>query len=231
MMIDQTLSLVREYPRSITIISTLQFGIYFVCNGMLIFFPDILNQTAKYLENSADQNVELCEIVESAIKNRKFKQSLGHDMCSESLDLSAYYYALLLEGCYVVGFILVSLLVNYIGRLAIFSVIFFSTGLCGFLIVFVSNPLISAYLYVWLLVCGVNNNLMNTVTYDLFPTNLRSLAMSISLMCGRFGALVGGNVAGFLLESHCWSTFVLSGFVLILSGILTFFIPNILKRK
>jgi hypothetical protein len=29
--------------------------------------------------------------------------------------------------------------------------------------------------------------LVNTVTYDLFPTTLRSLAMSLSLMFGRLG--------------------------------------------
>jgi MFS transporter, VNT family, synaptic vesicle glycoprotein 2 len=188
MMLDQTLSLIREYPRSITIISTLQFGIYFVCNGMLLFFPDILNQTANYQKHSRG-DVDMCEIVESAIEERKVRMTQNNHICINELDISAYYYAIILECCYASGFLIISFLVNYIGRLSIFSFIFFTTGLCGILISVVGSPTISTYLYVWLLVSGVNNSLMNTVTYDLFPTTLRSLAMSLSLMFGRLGGL------------------------------------------
>ena len=187
MMIEQTISLVREYPRSIMIISTLQFGIYFVCNGMLLFFPDILNQTASYMKSEKDSDVDMCGIVERAIENRKSSLNQKDHDCINELDTSAYYYAILLESCYAVGFLIVSLLVNYIGRLPIFAFIFFTTGLCGILISFVGSPTVSTFLYVWLLVSGVNNTLMNTVTYDLFPTTLRSLAMSLSLMFGRLG--------------------------------------------
>lgn len=230
MMFDQTMTLIRDYPRSIGIISAIQFGIYFVCNGMLLFFPDILNQTAKYSESSSGEKVELCEIVEGAIAARK-NSTAAAQTCVDELDVSAYYYAIILEACYTIGFLIISLLVNYVGRLTIFSVVFFSTGIAGLLIMFVSNPAIATYLYVWLLVSGVNNTLLNTVTYDLFPTNLRSLAMSLSLMMGRLGSLVGGNIAGFLLEANCNFMFVLSGTVLILCGVLTFVIPNIIKNK
>lgn len=228
---DQTVSLFRDYPRSIGLISTIQFGIYFVCNGMLLFFPDIMNQTANYMQSSNSTEIKLCDIVEGAIRARKDDYSFVDKECVEELDISAYYYAIVLEACYVIGFIVISFLVNYIGRLTIFSVVFFSTGLCGFLIVWVTNPVISTYLYVWLLVSGVNNTLLNTVTYDLFPTNLRSLAMSISLMFGRSASLIGGNIAGFLLEGNCSAMYILSGVILTLSGVLTFFIPNIMKKK
>lgn len=231
MMLDQTVTLIRDYPRSIGILSSIQFMIYFVCNGMLLFFPDIINQTASYLSNPMAEKVGLCNIVESAIALKQNNVQSNETVCIEELDISAYYYAIILEACYTIGFIIVTLLVNYVGRLAIFSVVFFSTGLCGLVIVFIDNPIIATYLYIWLLVSGVNNTLLNTVTYDLFPTNLRSLAMSLSLMMGRLGSLVGGNIAGLLLESNCTSMFVMSGVVLVLAGFLTFLIPNIMKRK
>lgn len=188
MMFDQTVSIFRDHPRSILIISTLQFGIFFVCVGMLLFFPDILNQTATYLRGSASNSTtDICEIVERAIETKKNQIMTGNRTCIETLDITAYSYAFILEFCYTIGFIIVALLVNYIGRLSIFSFMFFSTGICGFLIVMVQNPVISTYFYVWLLVSGVSANLLNTVTYDLFPTNLRSLAMSLSMMMGRLG--------------------------------------------
>lgn len=227
---DQLVTLIRDYPRSIGLVSVIQFGINFVCTGILLFFPDIVNQTAKFLQNDHG-NVQLCQIVENAIKVGKDQMLQGRRECIDELDLSAYFYAIILEGCYFVGFIVVSLLVNYIGRLSIFSFVFFSTGLCGILIVFINSATIGILLYVWLLVSGVNNTLLNTVTYELFPTNLRSLAMGLSLMMGRLGSLVGGNFAGLMLENHCTSMFVFSGSAMIVCGLLTFLIPNIIRRK
>lgn len=231
MMRDQLATLIRDYPRSIALVSTIQFGINFVCTGILLFFPDIVNQTAKFMQNEGDDEATLCQIVEHAIKVGKDQMLLGRRECVEELDLSAYFYAIILEGCYFTGFLVVSFLVNCIGRLSIFSFVFFSTGICGILIVFIKNATVGTYLYVWLLVSGVNNTLLNTVTYDLFPTNLRSLAMSLSLMVGRLGSLTGGNVAGYMLEGSCTSLFILSGSAMIVCGLLTFLIPNIIKKK
>lgn len=228
-MCQQTATLFTKYPRSIILVSIIQFGIYFVCNGMLLYFPDILNQTSKFLtanSNATDSNI--CEIIETAIKVQKSQSDSQN--CIDELAMSAYYYTMILECCYVTGFLLISWLVNYTGRLAIFSFIFFTTSFCGFTVNY-AGPVLGAYLYVWLLACGINYTLLSTVTYDLFPTNLRSLAMSLTLMCGRLGSLVGGNIAGVLLERYCGITFTLSGVVLLCAGLLTFLIPNILKRK
>lgn len=232
MIFNQSKVLFRDYPRSIALVSMIQFGMYFVCNGMLLYFPDIVNQRALYLQDSSS-DVTLCQIVEHTIEARKNVSNAAVDakVCVEELDISAYYYALILEGCYTAGFFIVSLLVNYVGRLTIFSFVSFSTGICGFLIVWISNATVAIYLYVWLLACGITVVLLNTVTYDLFPTNLRALALSVSLMFGRMASLLGANIAGLLLENYCSALYNFSGAILVFTGILTFFIPNIRKKK
>lgn len=199
---------------------------------MLLFFPDIINQTAQYSQTSTNE-ATLCEIIEHTIEMKRNMTHIDATIrnCVEELDMSAYYYALILETCYTGGFFIVSILVNCVGRLTIFSFVLFTTGISGYLIVWISNSTVATYLYVWLLSCGVTNILLITVTYDSFPTNLRALAMSVSLMFGRLASLVGGNIAGLLLEKHCSAVFIVSGTIVICSGILTFFIPNIRKRK
>lgn len=58
------------------------------------------------------------------------------------------------------------------------------------------------------------------------------MAVSMSLMCGRLGSMVGGNVVGTLLDkNYCNLTFTMSGFLLCSTAILAFFIPNIFKIK
>lgn len=279
-MISQSRLLGSQYLKSIVVMSLLQFGIFFVCNGMLLFFPDILNQMAQYMQNpnSDGNSIKLCEIVENAISTRKLQLNETFistndvyvdttGICVETLDISAYYYAIILEAFYTGGFLIISILVNVVGKLAMVATILFSTGICGLAIVFIKMPTLSIYLYVILLASGLTNNLLNTATYDLFPTNLRqvmtyfclnktntiyhfllyimysssflpfflrfsrSLAMSISLMFGRLGSLIGGNVAGLLLENYCNSSFAISGVSLLLCGVLSFFIPNIMRKR
>lgn len=232
MMFNQWATLFRDYPRSIGLISVIQFGMFFVCNGMLLFFPDIVNQTALYTQTFSS-DVTLCKIIEHTIevKRNHSNEIIDNENCVQELDITAYYYSLILEGCYTGGFFLLSVLVSYVGRLTIFSFVSFSTGICGFLIVWTTNVSIATYLYVWLLACGVTNVLLNTVTYDLFPTNLRALALSVSVMFGKLGALAGGNVAGMLLEHHCSALYIFSGAILVFTGVMTFLIPNIRQKK
>ena len=169
--------------------SLLQFGIFFVCNGMLLFFPDILNQMAQYMQSpeSNENGIKLCEIVENAISARKLKLNEtfistndvyvdnNATICVETLDVSAYYYVIILEAFYTGGFLIISILVNAVGKLTMVATLLFSTGICGLAIVFIQMPTLSIYLYVILLASGLTNNLLNTATYDLFPTNLRQV--------------------------------------------------------
>lgn len=68
-------------------------------------------------------------------------------------------------------------------------------------------------------------------TVDLYPTSLRAMGVCISLMMGRLGSVVGSYVVGIFIEHYCRTTFIGSGVSLIVCGILSFCIPNILKKN
>ena len=46
-------------------------------------------------------------------------------------------------------------------------------------------------------------NSLDCLGVELFPTQLRSTAMAITLVAARVGAIVGNLVFGYLVESHC----------------------------
>lgn len=56
------------------------------------------------------------------------------------------------------------------------------------------------------------------------------MALSISLMFGRLGGVAGSNSVALLLDNYCKLTFYLSGSVLLVIAVLSFFIPNIHKK-
>lgn len=165
-MVHNTIQLIKNYPRPFWLISFSQFGIFYVCHGMLLFFPQILNQVSHH-----NGNLELCEVVKQANFEEKNEQIESN--CIDHLDFSAYLNVMILQSLNLVGYILISIFVNIVGRLSILVFFLLSTGMCGIAIIFIKNTLIATYLYMWLLLCGVSSNLLNTVTYENFPTNLR----------------------------------------------------------
>lgn len=256
---QQTLALFKKkYLRSTMVTCALQFGIYSVSNGMLLFFPDILNQIAHFMETNPGAKSTICEILESemVVGNKTRFEAALINSCIEKLDITAYTYSILVEILYAVGFLIMGLIINMVGKLPLISefsefqlksqeiqnflnlkflilaFILLITGSSAIAINFNNIPEVSIYLYVVLLACGLCGNLVNISTLDLFPTNLRSMAVSMSLMFGRFGSMVGGNIVGTLLDkNYCNLTFTMSGLLLCSSSVLAFFIPNIFKIK
>lgn len=56
------------------------------------------------------------------------------------------------------------------------------------------------------------------------------MAVSISLMFGRIGSVFGTNMNGLLLDIHCEATFWIASIILLVCGVLSFFVPDIHKK-
>lgn len=54
---------------------------------------------------------------------------------------------------------------------------------------------------------GAAIGVVNAIVVDLFPTEIRAMALALSLMCGRLGAVTGSNVIGPIIYKACNFTF------------------------
>ncbi|XP_058058028.1 synaptic vesicle glycoprotein 2B-like [Anopheles bellator] len=226
-----------SYLKRTTIICVLQFGIYLTSNGMYMFFPDILNRMAE-LEDAGIERTTICNAVYATRIDMENLEKVNHNQtielpeaCHQKLDISAYEHSFVLETIYALGFAVIGLVVNAVGRLPILLFVFGVCGISGILIVYIDLPLLAIWFYLILLTCGFCISVVNACTVDLFPTNLRAMAVCISLMFGRLGSVVGANIVGILLDSHCELTFWISGVSLIGCAVLSFFIPKIYSRS
>lgn len=210
--------------RNTVIACTLQFGIFATSNGMYMWFPDILNRVAEYSAANPDNRTTICEVIMS-----KRNSVNSTTECNENLDISTYEKTFILELLYAVGFALIGLVINAVGKLPILVVILVGCGSFGIITVFTDFPMLSIYFYLILLLCGLAITIVTAATVDLYPTNLRAMAVCISLMFGRLGSVVGANFVGIFLDNYCSATFLMSGISLVCCGILAFFIPNITK--
>ncbi|XP_053685701.1 synaptic vesicle glycoprotein 2B-like [Sabethes cyaneus] len=228
---NQTAPLFRKpYLRTLLIVCFLHFGTYFNTHGMYMFFPEILD---KMVETHAAgiSNVTLCSVVYKHNPNVMVEMEIPSTVlereCKQTLDVTTYELSFILEVINAFGFALIGVIINVVGKLAIMVFVFLGCGISGALIAIVDVPLVSMWLYMIITMAGFSGSVINAVIVDSFPTNLRAMAVCIALMFGRLGGLLGANMLGFMLDSHCEWTFEISGFILLVCALLAFFIPNI----
>lgn len=54
--------------------------------------------------------------------------------------------------------------------------------------------------------------IINAIVVDIYPTQVRGMALAISLMFGRFGAVTGSNITGPLMYNMCDYVFYVFAF-------------------
>ncbi|XP_058839887.1 synaptic vesicle glycoprotein 2B-like [Topomyia yanbarensis] len=226
---DKTAPLFRvPYWTKTVLVCFLHFGAYLTSHGMFMFYPDIVNQLMEIHETGINRTT-VCEAVYT---RRYLAQSEFAELgCSQQLDLAAYEYTLILEVLFTVLFVLIWMLINVVQKLTILAVSFSCCGLAGLMIIFVDIPVVSIWLYTVMLLAAACGYVINAFIVELFPTNIRALAVCISLMFGRLGTVVGTNMLGLLLDSYCEFTFAINGMLLLVCAVLSFCISKSHNRK
>lgn len=81
------------------------------------------------------------------------------------------------------------------------------SSLAGFLLPNFTNEYAVVILFTVFLMCsGSCVTTINIVTVSIFPTYLRGMTLSMTIVFGRISILIGVNGMGFLLESGCAPT-------------------------
>lgn len=207
----------KSYIKTTTLACVIQFGIFFTSNGMWMWFPEVLHRIGSFRAEDPSAKVTICEILDSNQHQYSYdgnSNSTDND-CSYKLDDSAFMHVFSLEIGYAVGYAIMGLIINSIGKLSILLIIFIGCGVSGIAIVYSNIPLLSINLYCILLLCGLSIPVVNSATVDLYPTNLRAMAVCISLMMGRLGSMVGANLFGVLIQYSCQYAYAASGISLI----------------
>ncbi|XP_031629386.1 synaptic vesicle glycoprotein 2B-like [Contarinia nasturtii] len=210
------------------LICTIQFGIYATSNGFYMFFADILNKMAANLDSFIDP-MAMCDVINMKSTNISDNQ-IVEKVCNTKLELALLEQGILLEFLYASAFAVISLIINKVGKFKILLLILEVSGLCGIACMLTDIPLVQIYSFIGLMCSGIGVNIVNSATVEIYPTNLRAMAICISLMFGRLGSVVGANIAALLLDDHCETVFYLSGTTVMAVGIFCFFVPGIHEK-
>lgn len=103
----------------------------------------------------------------------------------------------------VAVYLTVATFINIVGKKVILIALTIVTTAAGFASQFVYGyTMIQVLLAIFLLGTSIIG-IINAIIVDLFPTQIRGMALAISLMCGRIGAMAGSNLIGQILYYLC----------------------------
>uniref|UniRef100_A0A182QCG3 Major facilitator superfamily (MFS) profile domain-containing protein n=1 Tax=Anopheles farauti TaxID=69004 RepID=A0A182QCG3_9DIPT len=227
---NQTVPLFRK-PNVINffICCMVQFGLFVVSSGMGLWFPDIINR----LTASQVTDTTVCDALNASIDRKNGTLALEHEIitvdtvCNDNINERVFIYSITLGALYTVLYLAMSVLMRKLGRKTLVAFNLFFSGFCGIVLQFVDNAYVTMTLFCSFLVfAGTSISVLNGATVSIFPTNVRAMAVCLSLMTGRLGSVVGSNLVGLIMEQNCTLTFYLFASSSIICAVLTLFLPS-----
>lgn len=169
-----------------------------------MWYPEVLNRMTLY--QSLKNNFTVCEaftFFNEKNLNNTTEELNEESFCQDSVNDDVFIVTLAVGGTFAILYILMGTFINVIGNRNILLIFFVLTTITGLTSQYIESTTISQLLMGIFLTVGTTIGVINTIVVELFPTQLRAMALAISLMAGRFGAVTGSNLTGPLLYNFC----------------------------
>ncbi|XP_059054537.1 putative transporter svop-1 [Achroia grisella] len=186
-----------------------------------VWLPTIANKYVSLLQTGEGSDLTLCGIYNADIDIPE-----DPDAVPCALDTTALTIVLSVGALQSVVNLLISVVVIYTGRRNTVMAIAGFCGICGILINMVPNAIVSLVLFGIYLMAMMLLGLYTAISVALFPTNLRALAVSLTMTGGRIGSFASIQILNFLLVNNCEVGFYVYASIFTLSAVVASFLPN-----
>jgi MFS transporter, VNT family, synaptic vesicle glycoprotein 2 len=159
-----------SHLRNILTACFIQFAVCNTTNGFWTFLPEIMNKLSLWDKDSKG-SATLCEIFNA--ETRFSNETLSTIHCVDKLEISTYLHVFEIAFAYTFCYTIMSLVINWTGKLILITTVVFATGVSAFSLIFVNLPTVSLYLYLTMILAGLAISVVNASTVELFPTNMR----------------------------------------------------------
>ncbi|XP_073949735.1 uncharacterized protein [Choristoneura fumiferana] len=156
----------------------------------------------------------------------KLNETSVTGVCDDSIDVLTFFVNSIASiSCAIIALVASGTL-KLIGKKALLMLVYFILGAFCIAINYIKTSMVFAVLLSALQIVAVAIGPINAYAVEIFPTHLRGMAVSLALMLGRLGSVLGTNVAGLLINASCETTFYLFGGLLLLCGLMAILLPK-----
>ncbi|XP_053614510.1 uncharacterized protein LOC128677584 [Plodia interpunctella] len=184
-------------------------------NIITLWFPQVSTIVEHY--NIGDQ--DLCSVLDTYTEDlelRRLNTTVETKCLSTRSGAETYINSMIIGGVSLIPILLTGILVNYIGKktLVMLGCLFFSGATLGMRWANTKTAVVALFA-VDVCIGQTSKSLTQAYIVEFFSTSTRSLALSIIMMLGRIGTLLGNVAFPILLSTSCQLPFFLiSGIML-----------------
>jgi VNT family MFS transporter (synaptic vesicle glycoprotein 2) len=182
----------------------LQFGIFASNAGIVMWYPEILNRMSHYVIDHPQNDVGLCNAILEEDDLDSFNSTeVSYKVCKDQVKTQVFLVSVIMGVAYAFIYLFIGCVINTFGKkklMIAFVVVTTITGLCSQFVY--GYGLIQILIGIFLM-GGAGIGITNAIAVDLFPTQVRGMALAVSLMFGRIGAMTGTNIVGPLIYNVC----------------------------
>ncbi|CAH1373070.1 unnamed protein product [Tenebrio molitor] len=210
------------YFKNIVLLCLIQTLIMMSLNTLRLWLPQIFQAINDFQYFNNGTTSDLCEML------KMIKPSIATDECIVNLNNSSVYInSIIVASVSMFSYFLAGYLINTLGKKKLLNLVTVISGSFAIAIYFATDNITAvAFSSIFIATGSIASNVMVTVIIDLFPTTLRTTTISLAMMLGRIGAMIGNLVFPFLLQTGCAPPFLSVGLVILGCAFLALLLPN-----
>ncbi|KAJ9599348.1 hypothetical protein L9F63_010169 [Diploptera punctata] len=183
------------------------------------------------LDTFADFNYNLTSVEkvntidDSQLLNSTLKKN--EQACISTVNPVAFRNSIIIGVFCMCTYSLAGIVIKFVDTKLLMAGCLLVSSISGFCIYFARTEwLIVMLCSLFIAMSGTCVNMLNSIVIDRIPTQLRAMAVCLSLMSGRLGVTVCSLVMGVLLETYCGAVYFMLGGIVLFCCLLSFLVPN-----
>ncbi|XP_044761382.1 synaptic vesicle glycoprotein 2B-like [Coccinella septempunctata] len=205
----------------LVLVCLLQLFMTMSLNTLRLWFPQLFQAITDY-KLKYGKSSTLCEMLSV------LKPSENEEECFVNTDnIEVYRSSMIVATTQVCFYLLAGSLINLLGQKMLLNIVSLVSGTFAAAIYFSPNSEIATGLIAgFTSLASIGTNVILIIVVNLFPTTLRTMTVSLVMMCGRGAAMFGNIIFPYLLGLGCGPPFFSTACVLFLSFTLSLLIPK-----
>lgn len=138
----------------------------------------------------------------------------------------------LIIGCVGVGaYLVTTVLINAIGNRNLLVYGLATSGCCGLLLYWSkSSTVVLVLSATYITIASISSTGLVGSVVAMFPTSMRTMVVSLTMMFGRTGSIIGNLLFPYLMALGCWPPFLMIGSIHIVVALISTTLPRTVKK-
>lgn len=138
----------------------------------------------------------------------------------------------LIIGCVGVGaYLVTTVLINAIGNRNLLVYGLATSGCCGLLLYWSkSSTVVLVLSATYITIASISSTGLVGSVVAMFPTSMRTMVVSLTMMFGRTGSIIGNVLFPYLMALGCWPPFLMIGSIHIVVALISTTLPRTVKK-